>query len=194
MSRVAVFPDSLTLELHRLHRVEERALPAGDVPTFVHARLRWCELILTLCPGLAPAAPTLARRLAHVLPTPATPLPRWKLEQRARPLVPIVSRVVKAHKLASGAVCHSAVEQLACGHTHELVIVIDGDLKARHRRCRECGAARLLAADASDKANTSVPAAQAAGNSVRKGGRGESPEPLSRAAVMLPWPMLVTPA
>jgi len=61
MNPVTPFPDSLSRELLRLCDVEHAALTANDLPTFLHSRLRWCELILALCPVLSAAAPTLAQ-------------------------------------------------------------------------------------------------------------------------------------
>src|SRR5208283_1766395 len=49
MNPVTPFPDSLSRELLRLCDVEHAALTANDLPTFLHSRLRWCELILALC-------------------------------------------------------------------------------------------------------------------------------------------------
>jgi hypothetical protein len=193
MSRVTPFPDNLTRELSRLHSVESAALLSHDVPTFVHSRLRWCELIITLCPGLAAAAPALARRVAPLLPGPPEPVPRWKLELRARPLVLIVRRTVRTITSPGGGRSQTAEEYLACGHVHRVTIVLPGDLRRRRRRCRECGAALLEARARREVTQIAAPLPSVSGNSVRKGGRGESPEPLCGAARKQLRPCLVRP-
>jgi hypothetical protein len=191
MSRVTVCPDSLTRELSRLHRLEIVALAEHDVPTFAHARLRWCELIITLCPGLAAGAPALARRLAPLLPDPPKPVPRWKLEVLARPLVPIVRRTIHTETLPGGRSYQTAVEQLACGHTRHVIVLLDGDLRGRRRRCKECGDARLAARACRELTEPGTPVALGVGKLVRKGGRGESPEHRDGAALQQPRPRLV---
>ena len=147
MSRTRAVTSELTHELTRLADAERAAFATHDIPTFIHCRLRWCELVLTLCPGMSAASPGLASRVAHLLPDRGPALPRWKVEQQARPLVPIVRRTVRTITLPSGAVSHSCTEYLACGHVHQLAVMLPGEALARRRRCRDCGAMRLLAQD-----------------------------------------------
>lgn len=183
MIRVRPDPDALTTELCRLLDVERAALRADDVPSFVHARLRWCELVLTLCPGLAAAAPEVMRRLATMLPKPAAPVAPWRVEQRCRPLVPIVRRDVNTHTTKGAGRYKTAVEHLACGHTHRLLVVLDEDLRARRRRCMQCGKARLAALQrpaVTQASPLATPYLTVGRISVTKGGRRKSPEPITR--------------
>src|SRR5271157_1056606 len=193
MSRVTPFPDSLTRELCRLHAVESKALESHDVPTFLHSRLRWCELIITLCPGLEAAAPAVGRRISPLLPEQPAAAPLWKQELRARPLVPIVRRIVTTHRFPAGGTYQTAIEHLACGHTNRALLLVENGRRARRRRCRECAKARLAALLIQESIKFAVPAADTVGTSVRKGGRGEVPEPLSGAGASPPRPCLVKP-
>jgi len=147
MSRSLSLPHPVTRELLRLSHTESQALAREDLPTYVHSRLRWAELVLTAAPQYVRAVPLLAFRSAELLPVLDQPIKRWKLELRARPLVPIVGRSFSTHKLPGGGLAHSASELLACGHKHELIVLLEGDLRARRRRCKQCGAARMAALD-----------------------------------------------
>lgn len=191
MNHITAFSDPLSRELCRLAELEHTALASNDIPTFLHSRLRWCELIITLCPGLSPAAPQLARRVAHLMPLPAQPIARWRLELRARPLVPIVRRRVRTLTAPSGSRYQTALEYLACGHTHHLPVVLPGDIAARRRRCRECGAARLSAIERRESTPAGICADNAKTFSVKEGGRGKLPERLRAAAIKQPSQLVV---
>ena len=152
MKRAIAFPPLVKRELQRLSSTEVAALRANDLPSYVHSRLCWAELVLTAAPQLIRAAPRLAFQVAELLPGADRPLPRWKLELLARPLVPIVGRKLTTCKMPGGNLSHGAIETLACGHTHNLVVILDGDLRARRRRCKQCGAVRLAAITRRDRA------------------------------------------
>jgi hypothetical protein len=152
MSRVLAFPDSAKSELRRLDAAQREALRGGDPLCLVHSRLLWCELLLTLYPRLAVMAPNLVGRIAHLLPGASAVIPRWKRELLARPLVPVVRRKLTTCKLPGGSISHGAEETLACGHTHKVIVLLDGDIRVRRRRCKQCGATRLAAADRRDGA------------------------------------------
>jgi hypothetical protein len=147
MNRAIDFPTLVKRELQRLSATEVAALRANDLPSYVHSRLRWSELVLTSAPQLVAAAPRLGFHVAHLLPGADRPIPRWKLELLARPLVPIVRRKLTTQKIPGGGFAHGAIETLACGHTHNLIVLLEGDLRARRRRCKQCGAIRLATMD-----------------------------------------------
>src|SRR5271157_5566504 len=73
------------------------------------------------------------------------------------------------------------------------VLLVENGRRARRRRCRECAKARLAALLIQESIKFAVPAADTVGTSVRKGGRGEVPEPLSGAGASPPRPCLVKP-
>lgn len=81
--------------------------------------------------ALAIYGPLPARAQAKQLPQPTAesatekPIPRWRQEKYARPL----RRVI--------AVCGD-FEILECGHKVWRPIVVDGEIQAKHRRCRDC--------------------------------------------------------
>ena len=149
MTRATPADNSLKRELRRLDAAQLEAQRDGDTLCLAHTRLLWCELILTRCPWWAPK---LGARIAYLLPGAFPAIPRWKLELRCRPLVPIVRRTLTTSKLPSGGISRGAWETLACGHIHRMIVVFDSDLRARRRRCKQCGAALLAAIDGREKA------------------------------------------
>lgn len=188
MRRARAVTPSLTQELCRLAADERAAFARHDIPTFIHCRLRWCELVLTLCPELSPASPEIGKRIARLLPAPSPELPRWKVELRARPLVAVVRRTVRTVTLPSGGLSHSCTEYLACGHVHCRTVALASDLHARRRRCKDCGAMRLRAIELraqSMRTDVARGTASVVPISLRKGGRGIVSERSRRPAATL---------
>ena len=133
-------------ELMRLDRLSHTASNRGDWMTAATCKVRWVELYRAAGGTDSPTPPVVLTELQAKGHRTVEHTPKWRIRQKLSPLVAILQVEEKRFRNEAGHENNYFVEHLSCGHEN---IWSDGweyPNRSKHRRCKECGDHKLIAA------------------------------------------------